>query len=64
MNEIHLTPEELSERWRGKIKTGTLSNWRHKGGGPAYKKLGRAILYPISAVEAFEAAATKTNTAQ
>lgn len=50
-----LTPAELAARWKGRVSVGTLRNWRGKGIGPTYTKLGgRGILYPIEAVKAFE----------
>ncbi|RUZ34848.1 DNA-binding protein, partial [Mesorhizobium sp. M7A.F.Ca.US.003.02.1.1] len=39
-----LTAEEVSERYRGTISVGTLRNWRAKRIGPAYVKLGKAVL--------------------
>ena len=50
--ELHLTTEELAARWH--MAKGTLSNWRNAGDGPAYIKLGKRILYPMSAVIDFE----------
>jgi len=53
---IFLTPEELCERWRGRVAIETLSNWRaaENSSGPAFLKIGRAILYPVEEVMAFE----------
>jgi hypothetical protein len=48
----HLTPNELAARWR--MHPGTLSNWRQAGRGPAFIKVGSKVLYPLSAVEAWE----------
>ncbi|MER8569001.1 DNA-binding protein [Mesorhizobium sp. M0924] len=42
-----LTAEEVSGRYRGSISVGTLRNWRSMRVGPAYIKLGKAVLYPI-----------------
>lgn len=57
----HLTPGELAQRWRMDVKT--LSNWRNKGRGPAYVKLGGGrntrVLYPVPAVEAYEQAGVR-----
>lgn len=50
----HLTPREVSARLRKDV--GTLANWRSKGIGPAYLKLGhRTVVYKLADVEAFEA---------
>ncbi|MER8808109.1 helix-turn-helix transcriptional regulator [Mesorhizobium australicum] len=42
-----LTVEEVSERYRGSVSIGTLRNWRAMRLGPAYIKIGKAVLYPI-----------------
>lgn len=50
-----LTPDELAKRWKGKVSVGTLRNWRTKGIGPTYTKVGhKGVLYPLTSVEAFE----------
>jgi hypothetical protein len=53
---VLLTPEELAKRWRMDPKT--LSNWRVKGRGPEYLKLGAGrnnkVLYPEDKVLAYE----------
>jgi hypothetical protein len=55
----YLTPEEVAEqRYRGEIKVETLRNWRSLRIGPSFVKIGRAILYPIEALEAWEKAQT------
>jgi len=56
--EPHFTPQELSKRWDGKITVKTLANWRSDpaGKGPAFRRFGNKILYPLSAVEAYERA--------
>lgn len=54
-NDDFLTPAELAQRWKGRVSVGTLRNWRTKKIGPAFTKIsGTGILYPVSAVEAFE----------
>lgn len=51
-----LTPKELCERW--KLADNTLRQWRVKGVGPPYIKLGdgRAseVRYQLKDIEAFE----------
>ncbi|RAZ89309.1 DNA-binding protein [Mesorhizobium hawassense] len=49
-----LTAEEVSERYRGSISPGTLRNWRAKRIGPAYVKLGKAVLYPVEELEKWD----------
>jgi hypothetical protein len=52
---LFLTPEEVAnERYRGKISVGTLRNWRVQSYGPAFVRVGKTILYPVDALEAFD----------
>lgn len=53
--QAFLTPQALAQRWAGVVTTGTLANWRCKGVGPSFTKLGGRVVYPISKVEAWEA---------
>lgn len=64
-DESYLTPTELSQRWSGKISPKTLANWRcdRTGKGPPFRRFGNKILYPLSAVQAWEAAHQHTSTA-
>jgi hypothetical protein len=55
LTPVHLTTQELARRWG--VTTGHLSNLRHQGKGCTYiKPNGGRVLYPIAAVEAYEAA--------
>jgi hypothetical protein len=49
-----LTPEEVSERYRGEVTVGTLRNWRAMRIGPAFVKIGKAVLYPIDELDAWD----------
>ena len=49
-----LTAQEVSERYRGEITVGTLRNWRAMRIGPAFVKIGKAVLYPIDELEAWD----------
>lgn len=49
-----LTAEEVSERYRGGVSVGTLRNWRTMKIGPSYVKVGKAVLYPIDDLEAWD----------
>jgi len=49
-----LTPEEVSERYRGGVSVGTLRNWRAMKIGPSFVKIGKAVLYPIDELEAWD----------
>jgi len=53
INKPSLTENQLAERWNLSIKT--LQDWRRKGTGVSYLKLGKAIRYPHEIVERFEA---------
>lgn len=49
-----LTDEEVSARYRGRISVGTLRNWRTLKIGPAYVKVGKAVLYRRAALKAWD----------
>ena len=49
-----LTADEVAERYRGEISVGTLRNWRSARVGPAFVKIGKAILYPIDQLDAWD----------
>lgn len=56
----HLTITELAVRWD--MHPGSLSNWRVKGYGPKYVKVGKTVLYPVSEVVAWEEKSLKRST--
>ena len=49
-----LTPEEVSQRYRGTVSPGTLRNWRSMRIGPSFVKIGKAVLYPESELDAWD----------
>ena len=49
-----LTAEEVSERYRREITVGTLRNWRAMRIGPAFVKIGKAVLYPVAELDAWD----------
>ena len=49
-----LTDEEVVERYRKSITVGTLRNWRSQRVGPAYIKIGKAVLYPTEQLELWD----------
>ncbi len=51
-----LTADEVSERYRGSISVGTLRNWRAMKVGPSFAKIGKAVLYPLDELEAWDKA--------
>jgi len=42
----------------------TLEAWRHRGGGPKFRKFGKAVRYADADLEAFVKASARDNTAQ
>lgn len=50
----YLTAEEVAERYRGEISVGTLRNWRAARIGPPFIKIGKAVLYPIEELDAWD----------
>ena len=48
-----LTETQLANRWGMSVKT--LQDWRRKGTGVAWMKLGNAVRYKIEAIEKYEA---------
>lgn len=50
----YLTAEEVAERYRGSISIGTLRNWRAMRIGPTFIKIGKAVLYPVDALDAWD----------
>lgn len=50
----YLTAEEVSQRYRGEISVGTLRNWRAMRVGPAFVKIGKAVLYPVDELDAWD----------
>lgn len=49
-----LTAEEVAERYRGEVSIGTLRNWRAMRVGPAFVKIGKAVLYPVDELEVWD----------
>lgn len=50
----------LAKRWL--ISPRTLEQWRWQGRGPRFLKIGGRVIYPLSEVEAYEAASLHANT--
>ena len=49
----HLKREDLAARWHIAIRT--LDNWRWRGEGPKYLKIGGRVCYREEDIEAYEA---------
>ena len=54
VKEKFLTAQEVSERYRGEITVGTLRNWRALRIGPTFIKIGKAVLYPVDELDAWD----------
>lgn len=50
--KIFLDQKELAKRWLRSHRT--LENWRTKGKGPTYIKIGGKVLYRLSDIEEIE----------
>lgn len=46
------TTKELADRWS--LKPQTIANWRAKGTGPEFIKLGHSVRYHIEEIEKHE----------
>lgn len=46
-NKLFLTPEEVVQRYEGRVNVRTLANWRSAGVSPPFTKVGGRILYPL-----------------
>lgn len=57
---MYLTAEEVAERYRETISLGTLRNWRAMRVGPPFVKIGKAVLYPIKALDEWDLKNTVT----
>ncbi|MGA3887658.1 helix-turn-helix domain-containing protein [Ralstonia nicotianae] len=61
---MYLTPQEVSQRYGGRISPRTLANWRSAGTGPRFLRLGGRILYALNDLAAWEARRTVTSTSE
>lgn len=62
--KIYLTPNEVVDRYEGKISVRTLANWRSSGTSPPFTKVGGRILYPLRDLLEWEKGRTVKSTAQ
>jgi len=46
------------------LSSTTLESWRSRGGGPRYRKFGKAVRYAIIDLQAFADASARGNTSQ
>lgn len=52
--QTFLTAEEVAARYRGEVSVGTLRNWRAMRIGPTFMKIGKAVLYPVDELNAWD----------
>lgn len=57
----HLNQVEVAQRWGCSPRT--LENWRSRGKGPDFLKIGRKVVYELEAIEAFEREQRRKKTA-
>ncbi len=50
----YLMAEEVAQRYRGAVSVGTLRIWRAMRVGPAFVKIGKAVLYPVDELDAWD----------
>lgn len=62
-SKLFFTPEELVDRYQGKVTVRTLANWRSLGISPPYTKCGGRVLYPVDQLIEWERKRTVTSTA-
>lgn len=60
----YLTPDQVSERYEGRISVRTLANWRSAGHGPKFTRVGGRILYDLTTMEEWEAKNTVSHTGE
>ena len=56
----NLNQKELADRWN--LSPRTLEQWRWRGVGPRYLKLGGRVIYRLADIEAFEVTRLHQNT--
>lgn len=56
----NLTEQDLAKRWKISVKT--LQDWRLRGNGPVFLKLGKSVRYPLEEILAYEEKNRATST--
>ncbi len=56
----NLNQEQLAARWD--LSPRTLEQWRWRGVGPRFLKIGGRVIYPVDEIEAYEAGRLYQNT--
>jgi len=60
--KLFLSPQELAERYNGKVTVRTLANWRSSGISPPFTKVGGRIFYRLQDIEEWEKTRTVKST--
>lgn len=63
VERIFFTPQEVADRYHGKVTVRTLANWRSQGISPPFVKVGGRILYRVEDVIEWEVRRTVGSTA-
>ena len=64
---VDLTHSELTDVEAGaymRLNPKTLANWRSKGRGPKFLKIGGRVLYPRAELDAYKASCLRQSTSQ
>lgn len=62
LSDQHLNQTEVARRWG--LSPRTLENWRWKGDGPPFLKVGHKVLYRLVDIEAYEKQSVRTTSAR
>ena len=54
MTHVNLLTEEVARRLR--VSARTLEQWRYRGIGPRFRRVGGRVIYAVEEIERFEAA--------
>lgn len=60
----YLTPNQVADRYEGRISVRTLANWRWCGTGPKFLRAGGRILYDLLELESWEQKNTVSHTGE
>jgi hypothetical protein len=55
-----MTPQQLADRWGQMVSARTLANWRCRGAGPAYVKVGSRVFYRMADIFRYEKQQTQS----
>jgi predicted site-specific integrase-resolvase len=59
---VFLTPDQVAERYQ--VSPDSLKEWRYKGVGPKYLRIGKRVRYRVSDLERWEQEREAANHAQ